>query len=165
MKRCSSCKNEFELSNFFKHSQTSDGHHSWCKKCCKTGNAKSRNKLNSTIEGKAKVFLLNAKKSAIKRNNEFELEILDIVDMWNQQLNICPYSGIIMTLESGKFNTVSIERIDSKIGYTKDNTILVCSAINRMKSDFEFNEFYNLCKSVTTFLSDDNLNIQVGAYK
>lgn len=165
MKICSSCKNELELNNFFKHSQTLDGHHSWCKKCCNRGNSKSRNKLNSTIEGRAKVFLLNAKKSAIKRNNEFELEILDIVDMWNQQLNICPYSGIVMTLESGKFNTVSIERIDSKIGYTKDNTILVCSAINRMKSDFEFNEFYNLCKSVTTFLSDDNLNIQVGAYK
>jgi hypothetical protein len=70
-----------------------------------------------------------------------------------------------MTLESSKFNTVSIERIDSKIGYTKDNTILVCGSINRMKSDFGFEEFYNLCKSVTTFLSDENLNIQVGAYK
>ena len=165
MKICSSCKNEFELSNFFKHSQTSDGHHSWCKKCCKIGNTNSRNKLNSTIEGKASIFLQNARKSAIKRGNEFGLEISDIVDMWNQQLQTCAYSGIVMTLESSKFNTVSIERIDSKIGYTKDNTILVCGSINRMKSDFGFEEFYNLCKSVTMFLSDENLNIQVGAYK
>jgi hypothetical protein len=165
MKKCSSCKSELDLSEFFKHSQTFDGHHSWCKKCCKEGNNKSRAKLNSTIEGKASIFLLNARKSAIKRGNEFELEISDIVDMWNEQLNVCPYSGIVMTLESGKFNTVSVERIDSKIGYTKDNTILVCSAINRMKSDFEFNQFYDLCKSVTIFLSDNDLNIQVGAYK
>jgi hypothetical protein len=161
MKICSSCKNEFELNNFFKHSQTSDGHHSWCKGCCTIGNNKSRAKVNSTIEGKAKIFLQNARKASIKRSNEFQLEISDVVDMWDKQLKICPYSGIEMVLESGKFNTVSIERIDSKVGYTKNNTILVCNAINRMKSDFEFNDFFNLCKSVTTFLSDDNLNLQV----
>jgi hypothetical protein len=60
---------------------------------------------------------------------------------------------------------VSIERIDSKIGYTCNNTILVCQAINRMKSDFEFDEFYDLCRDVAQFLGDDKLNLSVGAYK
>ena len=85
--------------------------------------------------------------------------------MWNQQSQICAYSGKVMTLEHGKLNTVSIERIDSKIGYTKSNTILVCNAVNRMKSDFTFNEFFEMCKSVTEHLSDDFLELQVGAYK
>ena len=58
-------------------------------------------------------------------------------------------------------NTVSIERINSKIGYTVDNTILVCQAINRMKSDFGFEEFYEMCKDVACFLGDDNLNLDV----
>ena len=70
-----------------------------------------------------------------------------------------------MTLEAGKLNTVSIERIDSNVGYTPANTILVCQAINRMKSDFAFEDFFDLCKDVAQFLSDDEFNLCVGAFK
>lgn len=165
MKTCFCCKKTKETSLFFKQSQTPDGLHSWCKACCKEGNQKSRLKVNSTIEGRAKVFLQNAKKSAKKRNQEFSLEISDVVGFWNDQQMICAYSGIEMTLEAGKLNTVSIERIDSNIGYTKDNTILVCQAINRMKSDFNYEDFYMLCQSVAKFLGDDELKLAVGAHK
>jgi hypothetical protein len=165
MKVCFKCKEESSYEFFFKHSQTPDGYHSWCKKCCTEGNIKSRNKQNSTIEGRARVFLLNAKRAALKRKQDFSLEIKDIVDFWNEQSQICAYSGRQMTLLAGQLNTVSIERINSSIGYTKDNTILVCQAINRMKSDFEFDDFYNFCRDVATFLGDDNLEINVGAYK
>lgn len=129
------------------------------------GNKRSRAKQNSTIEGRAKVFLQNAKKSAAKRQQLFELNVADVVACWNTQANICAYSGRLMTLDAGRLNTVSIERIDSNIGYTPENTILVCQAINRMKSDFEFDDFYNLCRDVTSFLGDDKLNLAVGAYK
>ena len=165
MKTCFCCKETKELSLFFKHNQTSDGFHSWCKVCCRIGNEKSRSKINSTINGKAKIFLQNAKNSSKKRNQEFFLEINDIVDFWNKQNKICAYSGLEMTLESGKLNTVSIERIKSNIGYTKENTILVCQAVNRMKSDFNFEDFYMLCQSVAKFLGDDNLKLAVGDYK
>jgi hypothetical protein len=165
MKTCFCCKTTKDLGLFFKHSQTPDGLHSWCKECCTKGNKKSRDKVNSTIEGRAKIFLQNATKSAKKRNQEFSLKVSDIVEFWHKQEMICAYSGIEMTLVAGKLNTVSIERIDSKIGYTKENTILICQAINRMKSDFEFEDFYTMCKQVTQFLSDDNLELAVGAYK
>ena len=165
MKTCFCCKETKELTLFFKHSQTPDGHHSWCKVCCRIGNENSRKKINATITGRAKVFLRNAKNSANKRKQEFSLEINDIVNFWNEQNKICAYSGLEMSLEAGKLTTVSIERIDSKIGYTKDNTILVCQAINRMKSDFSYEDFYMLCQSVTKFLGDDELKLEVGAYK
>ena len=165
IKTCSKCKKETDVEHFFKHKQTKDGFHSWCKSCCKEANLKSKDKINSNIESRAVVFLRNAKNSAYKRNNEFDLNVDDIVEFWNKQNKICAYSGVEMTLESGKLNTVSIERIDSKIGYTKENTILVCQAVNRMKSDFSLNEFFDLCKLVTTFLSDEDLNLSVGAYK
>lgn len=165
MKTCFCCKETKDFSLFFKHNQTHDGLHSWCKSCCKQGNAKSRDKVNSKIETRAKVFLRNAKNSAKKRNQEFSLEINDVVGFWNDQQMICAYSGLEMTLEAGKLNTVSIERIDSDIGYTKDNTILVCQAINRMKSDFSYQDFYMLCQSVAKFLGDDELKLAVGAYK
>jgi hypothetical protein len=165
IKTCFCCKKSFSFENFFKHNQTSDGYHSWCKACCKIGNEKSKAKVNSTIEGKAKIFLQNAKKSAKKRNQEFELQIPDIVEMWNRQNKVCAYSGRTMTLENNNLNTVSIERIDSKIGYTKENTILVCNAINRMKSNFDLEDYFDLCKSVTEFLGDETLSLNVGAYK
>ena len=165
MKFCFRCKQEKSYEFFFKHHQTSDGFHSWCKSCCTEGNNKSRAKQNSTIEGRAKIFLQNARKSAAKRNQEFLLSVEDIVNFWKQQDEICAYSGRKMTLDAGKLETVSIERIDSSIGYTKDNTILVCQAINRMKSDFTLQEFFDLCSDVTHFIGDDNFKLAVGGYK
>ena len=165
MKTCFCCKTNKPHSLFFKHNQTVDGYHSWCKECCTVGNKRSRVKQNSTIEGRAKIFLQNAKKSAIKRQQLFEITVSDVVNCWNAQKNICAYSGRLMTLDAGQLNTVSIERIDSKIGYTGKNTILVCQAINRMKSDFEFDAFYDLCRDVAQFLGDDKLDLVVGAYK
>ncbi len=165
MKTCFKCKETKDISLFFKHRQTLDGFHSWCKSCCTEGNNKARAKQNSTIEGRAKIFLRNAKKSAVKRNQEFSISIEDIVECWNKQNKICPYTGREMSLEAGKLNTVSIERIDSKVGYTKDNTVLVCQAINRMKSDFTLQEFFDLCSDVTHFIGDDNFKLAVGGYK
>lgn len=165
MKVCFRCKEEKSYDLYFRHHQTSDGYHSWCKSCCRLGNNKSRDKLNSTIEGRATVFLRNARNSAKKRNQEFSLEVSDIVDFWNEQAGICAYSGREMTLTAGQLNTVSIERIDSTIGYTKGNTILVCQSINRMKSDFTFEDFYELCRDVADFMGDESLNLNVGAYK
>jgi hypothetical protein len=165
VKTCFKCKEQKSLNLFFRHNQTSDGFHSWCKSCCNEGNKKSRDKLNSTIEGRARVFLQNAEKSAKKRNQEFNLTVADIVKCWVDQAEICAYSGRKMSLEAGKLNTVSIERIDSKIGYTMDNTILVCQAINRMKSDFLFEDFYELCSDVAIFLGDESLKLNVKAYK
>jgi hypothetical protein len=165
MKTCFRCKEAKPTTLFFKHAQTNDGFHSWCKICCKEGNDRSRVKLNSTIEGRAKVFLFNAKRAALKRNQEFSLTVEDITKCWMEQRFTCAYTGRKMTLESGKLNTVSIERIDSSIGYTPENTVLVCQAINRMKSDFMFHDFYELCRDVVEFLGDENLNLEVGAYK
>ena len=165
MKTCFKCKENKTFDFFFKHEQTPDGHHSWCKSCCSEGNKRSREKVNSTIEGRAKVFLQNARKAAVKRGHVFELTVADVVKCWEEQENICPYSGRLMTLQAGQLNTVSIERIDSTVGYTRKNTILVCQAINRMKSDFEFDDFFNLCRDVAQFLGDDKLNLNVGAYK
>lgn len=163
-KICSKCGQKKPSVNFYKSNGTKDGLHSWCRGCCSEGNVRSRDKLNSTIEGRAKTFLFNAKKSAKKRGHEFNLNAEDIVLYWNQQGGFCAYSGRAMTLEPKKLNTVSIERINSKIGYIPDNTILVCRAINTMKSDFELEDFFYFCRDVSNFIGV-NGQISVGAFK
>jgi len=77
------------------------------------------------------------------------------------QHGLCAYSGIPMDLAPSKLTTVSVERIDSGVGYTEENTVLVCAAINRMKSDLEAKDFYTFCKHVTLWLSDDELDLSV----
>lgn len=71
--------------------------------------------------------------------------------LWEKQKGKCALSGINMTYEfyKGRVNTnVSVDRIDSTKGYTKDNIQLVTMAANQMKNDLQMDEFISLCKSV-----------------
>jgi hypothetical protein len=47
-----------------------------------------------------------------------------------------------------KTNTVSVDRIDSKKNYTKDNIQIVHKIINQCKMDLNDNDFYKFCKYV-----------------
>ncbi|MEE0616836.1 MAG: hypothetical protein UCP83_06055 [Intestinibacter bartlettii] len=50
------------------------------------------------------------------------------------------------TTKHGRTNTnVSIDRIDSSKGYTKNNIWLICSAVNFMKSNLNLEEFKQYC--------------------
>ena len=164
---CSKCKDVFPATaeHFFRHTQTKDGLHSWCKPCCKKGNERSRQKKYSTFEGRISTFLLSCKRSAASRGNEFSLTRHDFVEMWEKQSGLCVYTGIEMELQPGTLLSVSVERIDSSIGYTKANTVLCCNAVNRMKTDLDAEVFFDLCRSVTLWLSDKNLDLAVEMVK
>ena len=43
---------------------------------------------------------------------------------------------------------ISVDRIDSSGGYTRDNIQLVCMAVNQMKSDLDDNTFYDICAAI-----------------
>jgi len=70
-----------------------------------------------------------------------------------------------MTTQPNSPTSVSIERIDSKQGYTAENTVLVCNIVNRMKSDFSGKLFYSVCRAVIGHLGDDNGELGVDFYK
>jgi hypothetical protein len=149
------------VSNFFRHAQTKDGYHSWCKQCCKQGSKASRTKKYSTFEGRIATFLSSCRRSAKSRNNECTITAQDLVDAWQTQGGVCAYSGLKMTTAPNEYTSVSVERIDSTIGYTAENTILVCNAINRMKSDLPGEVFFSMCRAVTDFLGDEDGNLGV----
>ena len=44
---------------------------------------------------------------------------------------------------------LSIDRIDSKVGYTKDNIQIVLKEVNLMKNTLSHEEFIKICKLVT----------------
>lgn len=49
----------------------------------------------------------------------------------------------------GRVNTnLSVDRIDSTKGYSKENVQLVCMAANQMKNDLSMEEFVEMCEAV-----------------
>jgi hypothetical protein len=59
---------------------------------------------------------------------EFELDLVDMVNMYIAQRGVCAYSGIVLTLR-GDWR-VSIERINVRRGYSADNVCLVVLEMN-----------------------------------
>ena len=52
----------------------------------------------------------------------------------------------------GRISTnLSIDRIDSLKGYTKDNIQLVCHLCNLMKSNLSMNELYIFCNNIIKY--------------
>lgn len=67
----------------------------------------------------------------------------------------CALTGVKLTctLEKGTVckTNASIDRIDPKGPYTKDNVQLVCAAINKLRVDMPMNDFINWCKKVSEY--------------
>jgi hypothetical protein len=84
-----------------------------------------------------------------------------LLTAWETQMGICAYTGIKMTTLPNTPYSVSVERINSSIGYTENNTILVCNAINKMKTNLDPKLFFTLCSATTRFLGDNNGNLVV----
>lgn len=112
---------------------------------CKLCDAEQQRK--SKILFPLKHILRDAKSHARKRNMEFDLLLSDLEFILSAQRNKCALSG----LEFGKDNLPSLDRIDSKLGYTKENVQLVHIKVNIMKSNFDQYEFIELCGFITTY--------------
>lgn len=102
-----------------------------------------------------RVRLLAAKNRAIKKNLDFDIDESFITEMLAQQNNRCKYSNLLLDLsiigsENGGLNnnTLSIDRVNSNGGYTKDNVVLVAGIVNSMKNDLEESEFLNVIKAI-----------------
>lgn len=154
-KICAKCGSKKHTDHFFKHNQTQDGFHSWCKDCCHLGNKKSIRKKYSSFEGRIPTFLNSCRVSAQKRGQECTITYDDLLELWNNQSGKCFYTAIKMTTQPASHYSVSVERIDSSIGYVKENVVLICHVINRMKSDLDIETFQKMCRAITVH-SDGN---------
>ena len=61
-------------------------------------------------------------------------------------------------LYDGRIPTnVSLDRIDTKKGYTMDNVQLVCMACNQMKNDLSMDELYSFCKNIVSVYENNKM--------
>lgn len=155
---CRSCKqykdqNDFSLdkANTARNNRSTE-----CKQC-----ESKRKKLNREINQIEQVNsflrkLLNGCKSRVNngyknKNIDIDIDIEYLISLYYKQQGKCALSGIPMTSVKGKgrHNTnISIDRIDSMKGYTKDNVQLVCSHVNMMKSNLSLEQLLYFCENI-----------------
>lgn len=82
------------------------------------------------------------------------LTVRELLDCWERQCGRCALTGKAMTLTVGHGvvrTNISVDRIDSKEGYTAQNVQLVCCIVNMMKSDLTDKEFVTYCQMVVRY--------------
>lgn len=105
---------------------------------------------NNTKSG-AKIKKLN-----IDITREFLQELLE------KQNYICALTGVrLVSSTKSKENTVSVDRIDSSRGYTKNNVQIVHKLANLIKRDIDELEFYKICKNIANHLEKRYSKIEV----
>lgn len=144
-KDCSICKEFKPLSEFReieKNKYSYKKYNSFCNLCDAKRTSVYKNQKILTIEGKVSFLFSNIVRRVKEKKRELDFDKDYLVDLYNKQKGLCYYTGEFMSLGNHNhikdlyginFHTISVDRIDSKIGYTKENTVLCCWGINNMK--------------------------------
>lgn len=78
-----------------------------------------------------------------------------LYDIWLQQSGRCALSGIMMTWGSGKrmpmATSISIDRIDRRLGYSRNNVRLLCNAINNFRGTMSDAELLTMLAAFHNF--------------
>lgn len=103
-------------------------------------------KWRTTLKGRFVCWRKSAKKRGIEWSLSFE-------DIENIPL-ICFYTGEVLSLESHLHNTLSLDRIDNNICYTKDNVVFCGKLVNNMKNTQTKEKFIHMCRLVAKNFED-----------
>lgn len=151
-KKCFKCKTFKTVDEFSKNRATFDGYSKICKDCfskydsVKFGYKKKNNLIKNDIKAyfSNKVNTLKAKSKL--KGLSFDIDADFLYNLYIKQNGKCYYSGIEIIHNAGcsDFNSISVERLISEGGYTKDNVVLASFSLNSFKgmmSEYEFKKF------------------------
>lgn len=85
--------------------------------------------------------------SAINRGHEWRLSAEFLDNLYVKQQGKCSLTGLPLVLNYGK-NSISIDRIDSAIGYLESNVQLVIKEANFMKQVLTMDELLIYCQLI-----------------
>lgn len=94
------------------------------------------------------------KHRALKAGISFDIDANYLLELFERQDGCCAYTGRKMLVEAGKGHRadgISVDRIDSAKGYTKDNVQLVCFVVNMAKQKMSHSEFITMCRDVSGY--------------
>ena len=170
--RCSCCKQELPTEQFYKSESYRYGVSDYCRNCTsRKGKAKSgtpearakRREYHSRPDVAARTeawkratprntlsVRLNA---ALKRRPTTNPVTLDeLLQMWRDQDGLCLVSGLEMTWRGGVATptSISIDRKDCGLGYTRDSVRLVCLQVNVFKGRWSDEQMLEMAQAIVS---------------
>ena len=106
---------------------------------------------SSSIEGYLKQILSSIKNGKGRRDSEITID--DLLEIYNSQEGKCALTGMEMTLgdkRNGNNNpySLSVDRIDNSLGYTKENVWMVIKAVNQFKSCYGLGDVFKVVRAM-----------------
>lgn len=144
---CSTCKVDKPLSEFVASKNQKNGRMSYCKVCNTERNKRYRSDPFN-LERACKRLYGYIKRRVRVKGFEIDFDPEFIAHLYAVQNGKCAYTGDPLSLQAGLPSTMSIDRIDSSIGYIKSNVALVTWQVNNAKQDMSMDEFAMICKKV-----------------
>ncbi|HRI34990.1 MAG TPA: hypothetical protein PLD02_14675 [Saprospiraceae bacterium] len=96
------------------------------------------------------------KYNAEVKNRIFDVSIEFLWDLFLKQNRKCAISNVELTLGNKHQMNASLDRIDSSKGYTEDNVQWVHKDVNRIKQNFQEDNFLQWCKIITDYQENKN---------
>jgi dUTP pyrophosphatase len=102
---------------------------------------------------------LNYQYRAKCKDIDFNLDYLFLESLYHKQDKKCYYSGINLKIKGEKsYDTISLDRVDSSKGYTKDNVVFCLNCVNMFKSDHSIDDIQ---KVIQGFIMKENLKVNI----
>jgi hypothetical protein len=97
-------------------------------------------------------------KSAIGRGIAWTLSAEFLDDLFLSQRGRCALSGLPLFLGYGE-HSISIDRVDSSLGYSPGNVQLVVKEVNVMKHELSNEDFRHICRLVSMYVHDPSADL------
>lgn len=128
-------------------------------KACRAKYSKNRDKKlvrlvakKNRNKNRINTLFSSAKGNAARRNLEFSIVKQDILDLLDSQKGLCYYTSKPMLTnllgEENSDNSISIDRKNSKLGYTRNNIVLCRWIVNKIKLDLDIEDFLQIAEDI-----------------
>ena len=118
-----------------------------CKTC---NNEKSVTYQKQKISEKNIKYILTQRAGSIRRDRKkYDIPVDKnlskiLLEQWEKQQGRCFYTNELLSLENYKKNNfyLTVDRKIPELGYVKNNVVLCCSIVNKIKTNLELNELF-----------------------
>ncbi len=120
--------------------------------CLASENAKLQGHKQRTIEGFLNNYWGEYRRQARNRVRDFELSLDEFRVLVTSNCHYCGQHPILRKTKNVVGIPIpinGIDRVDSSIGYLISNVVPCCEVCNKMKLNYDSNEFINKCIQVT----------------
>ena len=158
-KKCTSCKKELSLSEFLTKNDRGTVLSKKCKTCSYAVRQKNASATPQNYLTRLFGQLKHARTKKKDKKVEWDIELEDVLELWEKQKGKCALTGLFMTYhKDGSGNrdlNASIDRIDPDINYVITNIQLVCSRANMLKHTLKEDELYWWAKNIVESKEND----------